>query len=170
MRIIDAGHIVSDVNTKKEYHNKHNADKNSTHFTPRDPDASWGCKKSITVDKDKKIPLYFHGYKEHTCYDPFKNLITEVQVTSGEVYDGHLLQPLLKAEKKKKHMQTTRKYAPHPIRLAGADKGYDDGENHEYLITENIHDAIILKETRTTKKDSNKQRWIELENNAFYKF
>lgn len=170
MRIIDAGHIVSNVNTSKERENKDDAEKNNTHFTPRDPDAAWWCKKSITVDRDKKIPLYFHWYKEHTCYDPLKNLITEVIVTSGERYDGHLFQPLLEAEMKQKHMKKTKTYTPNPIRLTAGDKGYDDGENHEYLKEYNIHDALILKETRTNKKDANKQRWIELENNAFYQF
>jgi transposase, IS5 family len=186
MRIIDAGHIVSHVNTDKENfkkgelkkknetnetNEKNQAAKQKTEkFTPRDPDAAWWCKKSITVDKDKKIPLYFQWYKEHTSYDPYKNLITEIIVTSGEVYDGHFLQPLLESEKKNKHMQATKTYKPHPILLTAADKGYDDGENHEYLVQASIHDAIILKKSRTQKKDANKERWIDLEKSAFYKF
>lgn len=40
-----------------------------------------------------------------------------------------------------------------------ADKAYDDGDNHEYLKEKNLISAIILKETRTKKKDSHKEPW-----------
>lgn len=166
------------MNPDKENRRKRDANKNKTHFTPRDPDAQWGCKKSITVDKNKKIPLYFHGYKEHISYDPTTNLVTEVQVTSGQVYDGHHLQCLIEAEMKKRHMKSRKHtnkatgnlspFTPRPIKLVPADKGYDDGENHEYLKQGNIRDAIILKATRTQKKGTNKERWITLQKCPYY--
>lgn len=59
-------------------------------------------------------------------------------------------------------------FTPRAIKLVPADKGYDDGNNHEYLKQKNIRDAIILKDTRTKKKDSNKEIWLELEKSPYY--
>jgi hypothetical protein len=41
MRIIDAGHIVSNVNQDKENQRKKESEKNNDNFTPRDKDAKW---------------------------------------------------------------------------------------------------------------------------------
>lgn len=59
-------------------------------------------------------------------------------------------------------------FKPLSIKLVPADRGYDDGENHDYLKTKNIHDAIMLKDIRTQKKDPNKAIWIELEKSIYY--
>jgi len=42
------------------------------------------------------------------------------------------------------------------------DKGYDDGNNHYYLERNGLHSAIRLKKIRSTKKDDNKQPWLDL--------
>lgn len=168
MRIIDAGHIVSNVNQDKENQRKKESEKNNDNFTPRDKDAKWWCKKSITVDKDKKIPLYFHWYKEHTSYDPYKNLITEIELSSWNKFDGKFFQKLLNKELSKNKSKSKNKNIN--IKLVSADKAYDDWENHLYLKDKWIKDAIILKNTRLNKKDKNKEIWEELSNNMFYKF
>jgi len=59
---------------------------------------------------------------------------------------------------------------PKKMMITSADKGYDDGENHEYLKQNNIRDAIILKDTRINKKDTNKEPWIEIANSIYYKY
>jgi len=41
MRIIDAGHIASDVNHDKENRRRRDTEKQNTDFSPRDPDAQW---------------------------------------------------------------------------------------------------------------------------------
>jgi hypothetical protein len=41
IRVIDAGHIVSNVNNDKENRRKYESKKNNTEYTPRDTDAQW---------------------------------------------------------------------------------------------------------------------------------
>ena len=42
------------------------------------------------------------------------------------------------------------------------DRGYDDGNKHYYLEHKGLHSAIILKDNRLKKKDSNKEVWQEM--------
>jgi len=43
-----------------------------------------------------------------------------------------------------------------PVSIVAADRGYDDGENHEFLREKRIGSAIRLNSYRTKKKDKNK--------------
>jgi IS5 family transposase len=80
------------------------------------------------------------------------HLITSVVVTSGEAYDGHLLQELLERD-------LTQGV---PLDTVAADRGYDDGNNHYLLQSKGLHSAIHLKDIRTPKKNSHKQVWFDL--------
>ena len=55
-----------------------------------------------------------------------------------------------------------------PTRAYGGDRAYDDTDIHERLAQEHLDIAITLKRQRTTKKDANKERWLELEANPIY--
>jgi hypothetical protein len=80
------------------------------------------------------------------------SLITSLEVTSGEAYDGHHFYHLVDRDLQQKL----------PVDTYAGDKGYDDGDNHYYLEQNGLQSAIRLKKTRTTKKDDNKQPWLEL--------
>lgn len=79
-------------------------------------------------------------------------LITAVEVTSGEAYDGHHLVGLVERDLAQGL----------PVDTYAADKAYDSGDNHFYLEQRGLHSAIRLKRTRTEKKDANKQVWLAL--------
>jgi hypothetical protein len=79
-------------------------------------------------------------------------LITSLEVTSGEAYDGHHFRSLVDHDLKQQH----------PVETYAADKGYDDGDNHYHLELRGLHSVIRLMRTRTEKKDANKQIWLEL--------
>jgi transposase, IS5 family len=59
--------------------------------TPRDPDASWGCKgnekKRTTDGKKVSIPKWFFGYKSHLLVEGFQGIITGYYTTPGHVAD-----------------------------------------------------------------------------------
>jgi hypothetical protein len=78
-------------------------------------------------------------------------LTTSLEVTSGEVYDGHHFRGLVDQVLKQKL----------PADTYAGDKGYDDGDNHYHLELRGLHSAIRLKTTRTAKKDDDKQIWLD---------
>jgi len=73
------------------------------------------------------------------------NLITSLEVTTGEVYDGHHFCSLVDHDLAQNL----------PIETYAADRGYDDGNNHFYLQEKHLNSAICLKDNRTKKKDAN---------------
>ena len=87
------------------------------------------------------------------------NLITSLEVTSGEAYDGHHFCSLVDQDLAKDL----------PVDTYTADRGYDDGNNHFYLEHYHLHSAICLKDIRTKKKDANKEVWLELIQTPAYK-
>jgi IS5 family transposase len=150
IQIMDSVHSVAHVNTTKD-ENRQNKGKG-----PRDPDARWGAKharKFKTRDgKTVKQTEYFYGYKAHVSMNAENHLITSVQITSGEAYDGHLLPELLGRDLS----------LGIPVEIVTADRGYDDGNSHFLLQSKGLHSAIHVRDLRTKKKDSNKQIWLEL--------
>lgn len=94
----------------------------------------------------------FYGYKAHVSLNADSELITSLAVSSGEAYDGQYFTALAEHDLAQQL----------PVQTYTADKGYDDGELHDYLETHGLHSAIRLKKTRTMKKDANKQVRLEL--------
>lgn len=78
---LDATHTIARVDT----------DKKDDLMSPRDPDASWGCKgdeTKVTRDGKKvKIPKWFYGYKAHLLGETVQNVITGFHVTGGATAD-----------------------------------------------------------------------------------
>ena len=150
IQIVDSVHSVANVNTEKDEQRRKKGK------PPRDGDARWGVKHQRKVrnmeGKVEEQSEYFYGYKAHMSLNAASGLITAVEVTSGEAYDGHHFVGLVERDLQQGLLVDT--YA--------ADKGYDNGDNHFYLEQQGLHSAIRLKRTRTEKKDANKQVWVEL--------
>lgn len=157
IQLIDSVHSIAHVNTAKD---KKREEKGKE---PRDPDARWGTKHSRKVKNEKGEEIeqkeHFFGYKAHVSLNAETGLITSLEATSGEVYDGHHFRSLVDHDLEQGV----------PLDTYGGDKGYDDGENHYYLELRGLHSAIRLKDTRLNKKDDNKAPWLKLINSPQYK-
>lgn len=79
-------------------------------------------------------------------------LISSLEITSGEAYDGHHFCSLVD-----KDLEQSL-----PLETYAGDRGYDDSNNHFYLVYKDLHSAIRLKENRIKKKDKNKEVWLNL--------
>jgi IS5 family transposase len=158
IQVIDSVHSIADVNTDKDQKRQEKEGKG-----PHDPDAQWGVKHKRKIKNEKgekeEQTEYFYGYKAHVSLNAESGLITSLEVTSGEAYDGHHFCSLVEHDLQQKL----------PVDTYAGDKGYDDGNNHFYLNYRGLHSAIHLKRTRTEKKDGNKQIWLELEKTGQYK-
>ena len=156
IQIVDSVHSIANVNTDKDQ-NRQNKGKE-----PRDADARWGVKhkRKVKTEDGKKEEQteYFYGYKAHVSLNAENGLITSLECTSGEAYDGHHFTSLVD------HDLTQQL----PVETYTADKAYDDGNNHYNLEVHGLHSAIRLKKTRTEKKDDNKQVWLDLRQTPQY--
>ncbi len=130
--LIDSTHTEAKINqhtqnkTKDEKHN--------------DQDARFAHKSPTKT---------FFGYKHHTAVENNHNLITAIQTTPGDTYDGHKMKDLIDESLEK---------IPTP-QIIAADKGYDDIENHEYIESLDIFSAIALKETRLQTRNKEFKCW-----------
>jgi transposase, IS5 family len=157
IQIVDSVHSVANVNTAKdETRKKHGKG-------PHDPDAQWGAKHKHKVKKqdgtEETQTEYFFGYKAHVSMNAQNGLITSLETSSGEAYDGHHFCSLVEQDLAQQL----------PVKTYAGDKGYDDGDNHYYLEQHGLHSAIHLKKTRISKKDNNKQPWLELIQTSQYR-
>ena len=157
LQVIDSVHSEANVNTAKDKGRKDDGK------GPHDPDAKWGVKGSQKAKdqngQDVDQVKYFYGYKGHVSMNAESNLITSLEVTSGEAYDGHHFCSLVDQDMA----------LDIPAETYTADRGYDDGNNHFYLQHLNLQSAICLKDIRTKKKDANKQIWLEIIQSPAYK-
>jgi len=157
LQIIDSTHSIANVNVQKDDRRQKKGER------PRDPSAQWGVKHTRTVRDEKghkkRVPEYFHGYKMHTSFNAEAQMITSVEVSGGNGYDGHHLPSLIESDLAQDL----------PIEVCTADRGYDDTDNHFFLQTRGIRSAIHLNRYRTQKKDPNKQVWLELRAQPWYK-
>jgi IS5 family transposase len=107
---LDATHTFAKVDTDQP------DDPNS----PRDPDATWGCKGNetkTTADGEKvQIPKYFLGYKAHLLVESQAGIVTGYHATPGHVADidggDWLIHRILTEEERQE------------IQVLLADKGY----------------------------------------------
>jgi IS5 family transposase len=98
----------------------------------KDPDARW-------LKKGKKS---IYGYKGHTLVDEAHGLIQAVEVTAANVYDGHMLMPLVESVD-----------LPLETKVL-ADKGYCSQENEEALQSRNLTSNIIQKKKKNQEMSS----------------
>jgi IS5 family transposase len=118
LSIVDSTHVKAKVDTFKMQTNpEHTLDK----------DARYGYK---TQNKP------FFGYKTHAGIDADSELITSVETTPGNVYDGDIL----------------RKVIDDKSLMVTADKAYDSKKNHRLLKKKKKKSAIIIKKNRKSKR------------------
>jgi len=157
IQVVDSTHTVANVNTGKDDGRQKKENKG-----PRDRGAKWGAKHQRRYrDENGEVKTqteYFYGYKAHTSMNAEAQMITSVVVTAGNASDGKQFADLVDKDGKQNL----------PVRIYGADRGYDDSENHCLLQAQGLHSAILLNTYRTAKKDSNKQVWIALKETAEY--
>jgi len=151
IQIIDSVHSVANVNTAKDKKRQEKEGKE-----PRDGDARWGVKhkRKVKTETGKEIEQteYFYGFKTHVSLNAESGIITSLEVTSGEAYDGHHFCSLVDHDLNQQL----------PVDTYAGDKGYDDGENHYYLGLRGLHSALHVKDNRIKKKDKNKEVWLAL--------
>lgn len=156
LQVLDSVHTVADVNTDKDERKRDTQ-------PPRDGDARWGVKHSRKVKDEAGVEHrqteYFYGYKQHVSLNAETGLITNVHHTPGNAYDGHELPRLIKKDLRKRV----------PVTVVAADRGYDDGENHEFLRGQGIASAIRLNGYRIKKKNPNKEGWLRLVESHAYR-
>lgn len=156
IQVIDSVHSIANVNPDKDQKRQEKGKR------AHDPDAQWGVKhkRKCKNEKGKEVEQteYFFGYKAHVSMNAASGIISSLETTSGEAYDGHHFCSLVDHDLEQKL----------PVNTYAGDKGYDDGDNHYYLELQGLHSAIRLKRTRTEKKDGNKQVWLELEKTDQY--
>ena len=157
LQVLDSVHVIADVNIPKD------EGRQSKGQAPRDGDAAWGVKhtKKFRDQQGKTVKQkeYVYGYKQHVSLNAASGLITSVTHTAGNAYDGHQLPVLIKSDMAQGI----------PVKTVAADKGYDDGENHEFLWSHDLHSAIRLNDYRTNKRDDNKDIWIALQQSPEYR-
>lgn len=157
IQVVDSTHTVANVNTGKDEGRQKKENKG-----PRDRGAKWGAKHQRRYRAEngevKTQTEYFYGYKAHTSLNAEAQIITSVVVTAGNAPDGKQFAALVEKDGKQNL----------PVRIYGADRGYDDSENHYLLEAQGLCSAILLNTYRTAKKDSNKQRWVALKETAEY--
>lgn len=129
--------------------------------TPRDPDASWGCKGNetrTTASGEKvQIPKYFLGYKAHLAAETGDGLITGFHATTGRMSDldggDHLMHRTMTKEERRN------------TQVLLADKGYGCPvwinllEKHTGIMT-----AFSLPLTMT-KRGEHQEKWKTYEQN-----
>jgi len=131
--IVDSVHSIANVNTAKDQvRQKHGED-------PHDPDARWGVKHKRKVKtehgKEEEQTEYFFGYKAHVSMNAENGLITSLETSSGEAYDGYYFCPLVDQDLAQQL----------PVETYAGDKGYDDGDNQYYLELNGLHSALSLR-------------------------
>jgi len=156
VQIIDSTHSIADVNTQKDDRRQ------ARGHSPRDPNAHWGAKHSYKVrDEQGKTHTrteYFFGDKAHVSFNAEAQMITSVIVSPGNRPDGGFLPRLVDSDLD----------LGLDVQIVVADRGYDDSNNHVFLQSLGIHNAINLRTIRTKKKDPNKQVWLELKAQPWY--
>ena len=156
IQIVDSVHTAANVNIRKD------ESKQKKGKGPRDPDAKWGVKHTRKVKDEhgqaKEQREYFYGYKAHVSLNAESGMITNVEVTPGNAYDGHKLPELINRDLE----------LGVPVETVAADRGYDDGSNHYFLQSKDLHSAIRLNAYRTQKKDANKEIWLQLQSTPEY--
>lgn len=166
LQVIDSTHTVANVNLKKDQ-KRQNREGN----LPRDQDASFktkGVREELTKEGKKiKIKDRLYGFKTHTSLNLKTNLITAIKVTTAKEDDGKQFQALIGKDEKIGVVKANETDMEKQT-IYTADKAYDDGDNHEYLKEKRLISAIILKETRIKKKNSNKEPWLRMITSPLY--
>jgi IS5 family transposase len=156
IRAADSVHTVANVNNEKD------RIRQAAGLPPVDPDATVVNKgeREVTEAGGEVVlkKIRHNGYKTHVSMDTDTRIVTAIKTTPGREADNEQLVDLMDMDKETGLTVTT--YT--------ADRGYDDGDLHAELKKRGQHDAIKLNDKRTTKKDANKEIWLELLADPYY--
>lgn len=157
LQVLDSVHTQADVDLAKE------KERHDEGRPPRDPDARVVRKgKRRVVKPDGSVQqeeIMSRGYKAHTAQNVATGIVTTVHVTHGNAADNKAFGPI-RAHDRELGL---------PIRAYGGDKAYDDTDIYSRLEAEGLKTAITLRDSRTQKKDANKERWLLLEADPEYR-
>lgn len=98
----------------------------------KDTDARWIKKGNKSV----------YGFKGHVLVDKDHGLVQAVEVTAANVYDGHMLMPLIESLGLPEDTEVL------------ADKGYCSQENEDGLSSKNLISKIMRKKKKNQAMDS----------------
>jgi IS5 family transposase len=157
VQLVDAVHSVADVSVEKDWRRQEQGKPLA------DPDAEVvkkGEREVTKPDLTTEVEKFIHrGYKTHVSMDAESGKVTSIKPTMVGVDDSTQMADLVK------HDATMGI----PAENYAADRGYDDGDLHEMLWDLKKHSAIEVRDIRTEKKDPNKEPWLKLLADAFYK-
>jgi IS5 family transposase len=150
LQLLDSVHTRADVNNEKDRKRQEQG------RAPRDPDARVVHKGKRTVvepgGKSTKKDIRYNGYKAHVSMDAKSGVVTTVHCTRGNAADNKAFPTVFSHDRD----------LGLPTKVYGGDRAYDDTNIYEYLEEARISIGIHLRDVRTSKKDANKERWIEL--------
>ena len=159
LQLIDSTHTTANVNQDKD------RDRQATGQLPRDRQASYKIKgaKTATTKSGQRITITdrIYGYKSHTSMNQANKLITNIKVTTARRDDGKQFICLVKKDQRSGVTQATTDIAKTNTAY-GADKGYDQGDNHYYLKVHHLYNAISLKKTRI------QPLWLKMRVDPYY--
>jgi IS5 family transposase len=156
LQVLDSVHTQADVNNSKD------RDRQDQGQPPRDPEArvvNKGKRKVVQADGQRTTQeIRYRGYKSHVSVNAATGIVTSLVADLGNSADNKAF-PALRAHDRALDL---------PTRAYGGDKAYDDTDIYERLAAEGLDTAITLKRQRTTKKDANKERWLQLQADPIY--
>jgi len=150
LQVLDSVHTQADVNNIKD------RDRQDQGGKSRDPEARvvQKGKRKVVQPNGKRTTqeIRYRGYKTHVSVNASTGIVTTVVPAKGNTADNKAFSDL------RAHDRSLGL----PARAYGGDKAYDDTDIYERLAEEGLDIAITLKRQRTTKKDGNKARWLQL--------
>jgi len=156
IQLVDSVHTQADVNAEKD---KKRQEKGQM---ARDPDARVvhkGEREVVEPDgKTVKRKIRYRGFKTHASMDAKTRIVTSIVPSWGDSADNKAFPQLLAHDRE----------IDLPTHTYGGDKAYDDTDLFERIEQLGLHVGINLRRNRTTKKDANKQRWVELKETHHY--
>jgi IS5 family transposase len=137
LKIIDSTDIAANVDLARLVKKHRGGKSNSGTFIDDgspDQDARFGRKSD-----SKQI----YGFKQHAAIDADSGIIEAVKITSANVLDMDVVEPLLGRCKKSADGRRKTK--------ATMDKGYDTDKNHALVEKQGFKSFIIIKKNRKVK-------------------
>jgi len=156
LQVLDSVHTQADVNHTKD------RDRQEQGKPPRDPEArvvDKGHRRVVQANGERITEeIRYRGYKTHVSVNAATGIVTSVVPDLGNSADNKAFPAL------RKHDRALNL----PTQAYGGDRAYDDTDIYERLAQEHLDTAITLKHQRTSKKDANKERWLQLEADPTY--
>ena len=157
IQIVDATHTRDHVNHDKDRTRQEEGK------SPRDPDSRVvhkGTRDVVQPDgTNVKKEIRYRGYKTHASMDAKTRIVTSIVPSFGNKADNKAFAELFDHDRS----------LGLPTTVYAGDKAYDDTDIFQRIEDAGMHVGITLRRSRTTKKDRNKERWMELKKSPEYR-